>query len=100
MPGIYTPGIMITEESTRKIEKSGLDMSAIEISGVKGAAVRKMPENDKQICICQKFVVSLHHHLCTFMRPIQMSEHKIIVRQIGLMPIFAPEKTGYLWFTR
>ena len=27
--GIYTPGIMIAEESTRKIEKSGLDMSAI-----------------------------------------------------------------------
>ena len=29
LPGIYTPGIMIAEESTRKIEKSGLDMSAI-----------------------------------------------------------------------
>ena len=23
LPGIYTPGIMIAEESTRKIEKSG-----------------------------------------------------------------------------
>ena len=29
LPGIYTPGIMIAEESTWKIEKSGLDMSAI-----------------------------------------------------------------------
>ena len=29
LPGTYTPGIMIAEESTRKIEKSGLDMSAI-----------------------------------------------------------------------
>ena len=29
LQGIYTPGIMIAEESTRKIEKSGLDMSAI-----------------------------------------------------------------------
>ena len=29
LPGIYTPEIMIAEESTRKIEKSGLDMSAI-----------------------------------------------------------------------
>ena len=29
LPGIYTPGIIIAEESTRKIEKSGLDMSAI-----------------------------------------------------------------------